>query len=244
MWRGLVSTAALACNLAFAAVASATVYTWLDDDGTRHFTNSAHEVPEPHRATARAFPTAPREKAPGDAPPAPASTAVVAPAPAPSAGATARAAADEHELTALEAAFGRGVERGAALSLAQTRAVGELAESLVDAALRRPPAPPAPPQPRVAAPPARKEPGFYVSIVPGGYRWPGFVGYGSVGPVAGCPGCCCATGLGYGFGFGRLVPHSHFFPSLAGARRAPLFFPDGHQLDANLFLVGRGYWVN
>jgi hypothetical protein len=209
----------------------ATVYTWIED-GVSHFTNSAGEVPEPHRATAKSFPTAA----------APVATAVK--------GAARDERSEPDERLVAEAAYDRGVERGAAIALAQTRAVGELARSLVETALQSEPAWPAGSAPPRSAPspsdethrPRRERPEFRVSIVPSRDRWPGGVFYGFAGPIAGCPGCCCASGLG--FGLGRLVPHSHFFPSLAGARRAPLFFPHGHQLDGNAFLVGRAYWVN
>jgi hypothetical protein len=102
----------------------------------------------------------------------------------------------------------------------------------------RPPA-----EARPARAPARERPGFHVSIIPAS-RWPERIGYGSISPSAPCGSACCGAGFGYGFGWGRFVPHSHFFPSLAGSRRAPLFFPYGHQLDADAFLVGRGYWID
>ncbi|MEW6270309.1 MAG: hypothetical protein AB1689_13545 [Thermodesulfobacteriota bacterium] len=229
MGRVLFSAVIVACVLAGGTDAPATVYTWLDD-GTRHFTNVSGDVPEAHRSTAKSFPTAAAHEP----------AAQPTPETPPPAGRQPDAIAD---------AYGRGVRQGAELALAQTRAVGELAVSLVEAAVGRERTAP-PPPPRASAPAERERrrgkgrPSFRVSIVPAGYRWPGGVGYGYLGTVAGCPGCCCAPGLGYGFGWGRLVPHSHFFPSLAGTRRAALFFPNGHQLDSNLFLTGGGYWVD
>lgn len=210
MARTLVTMMVLAvCLLARAPDAAATVYTWLED-GARHFTNSASAVPEQHRATARSFGTLPASE-----PPATATSPADQPGPV------------EPEASALEAAYGRGVERGAGLALAPTRAVGELARALVETALGHEPAPPPSAAPPAEHRPSRSasEPRLRVSIVPAGYRWPGGVGYGYVGAVGGCPGCCCASGL-------------------AGARRTPLFFPNGHQLDANLFLVGDGYWLD
>jgi hypothetical protein len=198
----------------------ATVYTWREGDGVRHFTNSLDEVPEDHRATAKTFV---RRDAPSrDA------------APAESAPATPEPADDSYH---------RAVELGATIALEQTREIGELARSLVDS-LRRDPTPPR--EVRRVERPAREKPGFHVSIIPAGRRWPERVFYGAIAPTGGCSGCCCGNAFGYGWDFGwrRLVPHSHFFPTLAGARRSGLFFPHGHQLDADLFLVGDGYWVD
>jgi hypothetical protein len=98
-----------------------------------------------------------------------------------------------------------------------------------------------------------RQPGFYVSILPAGRRWPERIFHGAISAGGGgCGGCCYAPSFGYGyarsfgygFGAGRLVPHSHFFPTVEAASRTKLFFPHGHQLDADLFLVGDGYWVD
>lgn len=260
MWRGFVSVGVLVAVALSAGEASATVYTWTQD-GIRHFTNSAGEVPDAHRDTVKSFPTT---AATGTAAPTPGDERASTPD-ARHVAAEVHDALDVHEAEEAHdarldaaAAYGRGVERGAELALAQTRAVGELAlaetravgelaRSLLETALhaRAPAPPPAAParEPEVARR-GRRSPDFRVSIVPSRDRWPGAVFFGRAGPVAGCAGCCCAGGIGYGFGSGRLVPHSHFFPSLGGARRTSLFFPYGHQLDAGAFLVGRAFWVD
>jgi hypothetical protein len=202
--------------------ASGTVYAWRESDGVHHFTNFLEDVPEEHRSTVQSFV---RRTAP--------------PAEAETTAGTEPGAPPEVEGDGGES-YGRAVERGATIALEQTRAVGELARSLVEALRRDAPAP----HPVEWAEPPRRSPEFRVSIIPAGRRWPARVFYGAIAPDVGCSGCCCGTSFGYGFAGGRLIPHSHFFPSLAGARHAPLFFPNGHMLDADLFLVGDGYWID
>ncbi len=248
MWRGLVSVGVLTAVVLTAGEAAATVYTWTED-GIRHFTNSKAEIPEAHRDTVKTFPTsaAPGAPTPGDEQAEPDARRLAEETHEADVAHEAEGADDAlgARLAAAEA-YGRGVERGAQIALAQTRATGELARSLLETALHtRAPAPPAEaferePEGRQRA---RRRPELRVRIVPSRDRWPGAVFLGNAGPVAGCTGCCCG-GIGYGFGAGRLVPHSHFYPSIALARRTPLFFPYGHQLDAGAFLVGRAFWVD
>jgi len=216
-----------------AAPARGTVYTWRESDGVDHFTNALDDVPEAYRPTAKT--SVRRSEATSGvevvAPAKPTGAEVVAPA---KPTAPPRVAVEDDS-------YLRGVERGAKIALEQTRAVGELARSLVEA-LRRDDGPREIRRPE--PPPEPRNPGFYVSVVPAGRRWPERIFHGAIGPAPGCTGCCCGTTFGYGFGGGRLIPHSHFFPTIEAARRVGLFFPHGHQLDADLFLVGDGYWVD
>jgi hypothetical protein len=117
------------------------------------------------------------------------------------------------------------------MALANTRVMGELARALLASSG----------QATVSPQSYERNPRVHVAIVPSPDRWVGPVGYGFIAPTAGCG--CCSSGFGYGFASGRLVPHSHFYPTQDAARRSSLFFPGGHQLDAAGFPVGQGYWT-